>query len=270
MATGSHESVFEQLDLFSGSGVAAAEVEPIGWAPIDPSRLADNELIAALPQARQIDAPGLTREAVRRRLTDAIPVLEALCRRFAGFGLDREVTEQTAALQGLASLGGQAATEAVTRLIASGVVRGPGMRVALEAAAELGCRVPQDQLAACLRDNDPAVRQAACRCARGGAEVVAALIDLLTDLHADIVHAAALALGRTGRREAHAVLIRLLLTAPSKDVVGALAVIAEDDDWVLLGQTATRVPELATAVLEVLEESEDQRAAAVKRRLGAA
>jgi len=46
----------------------------------------------------------------------------------AGFGLDREVTEQAAALRGLASLGGAAAKEAVTRLIVSSAVRGPGVR----------------------------------------------------------------------------------------------------------------------------------------------
>jgi hypothetical protein len=274
MATGSHESEFEQLDLFSGSGVAAADVDPIGWAPLDPSHLCDAELIAVLPRARQIEAPGLTGEVARRGLSDAIPALEALCRRFAGFGLDREVTEQTAALHGLASLGGGAAREAVTRLIASGAVRGPGMRVAMEAAAGLGCRLAPEGVAACLRDDDPAVRRAACRCARGGAEVVAALVELLTDLHAGVTHAAALALGRLGRREGHAALLGLLLTAPSKDVVGALAAIAEDDDWVRLGQTATRVPELAALVLEVLDESENSRAAAVakgvKRRLGMA
>jgi hypothetical protein len=274
MATGSHESEFEQFDLFSGSGVAAAEVDPIEWAPLDPSRLSDAELIAVLPRARQIEAPGLTREAARRGLPGAIPALEALCRRFAGFGLDREVTEQTAALRGLASLGGGPATEAVTRLIVSGAMRGPGMRVAMEAAAGLGCRLPPERVAASLRDDDPATRQAACRCARGGAEVVAALIELLTDLHAGVADAAALALGRLGRREGHTALLGLLLKAPSKEVVGALAAIAEDDDWVRLGQTATRVQELAAVVLEVLDDSENSRAAAVaegvKRRLGMA
>jgi len=267
MATGSHEAGFEQLDLFSGAGAAPApDAESIGWAPVDPARLSDADLIAVLPKARQVEAPGLAQEAARRGLAEAIPALEALCRRFSGFGLDREVTEQVAALRGLTALGGRAE---VTRLIVAGAVRGPGIRVALEAAAELGCRVP---VAAFLRDDHPEVREAACRCARGRAEEISGLIDLLTDLHPGVVHAAALALGRLGRREAHAILAGLLLTAPSKDVVGALAVIAEDDDWVRLGQTAMRVPELAAEVFEVLEESEAPRALAVaeglRRRLG--
>jgi hypothetical protein len=274
MGTGFHESAFEQLDLFSGSGVVppGPEPEPEGWAPLDPTRLSDGELIAVLPRARQNEAVGLTREAARRGLTDAMPALEALCRRFAGFGLDREVTEQVASIRGLASLGGVAAAEAVARLIVSGAVRGPGARVALEAASGLGCRLPPEQVAAFLRDDDPAVREAACRCARGGAKVIAALLDLLSDLHPAVTHAAALALGRLGRREAGVVLTRMLGTVPSEEVVRALAGIAEEDDWVRLGQTARQVPELAGVVLEVLEESEEARAAAVaegvRRRLG--
>src|SRR4051794_27681079 len=181
MATGLHESAFEQLDLFSGAGVSPVpEAAGMDWAPLDPARLSDTELIAVLPRVRQNEAPGLAAEAARRGLHDAVPALEALCRRFAGFGLDREVTEQVAALRGLASLHGGA--EAVTRLIVSGAVRGPGTRVALEVAASLGCRLPPELVAVCLRDNDPKVRAASCRCARGGAEVTAALIDLLADL----------------------------------------------------------------------------------------
>jgi HEAT repeat protein len=100
---------------------------------------------------------------------------------------------------------------------------------------------------------------------------MAPLRDLLTDLHPAVTHAAALALGRLRRREASAVLTRMLGTAPSVEVIRALAAIATDDDWVRLGQTATRVPELAPVVLAELEDSEDPRAMAVangiRRRL---
>jgi hypothetical protein len=267
MATWSHEPA--QLDLFAGSGEAPpAEPAAMERTPLDPARLSDTDLIAALPGARQAEASGLVAEAVRRRLPDAVPALEALCRRFAGFSRDREVTEQVAALRGLVSLNGG---EVVTRLIVAGAVDGPGLRVALEAAAELGCRLPADRVAASLCSDDPRVREAACRCARGGPEVVKGLVDLLTELHGSVKHAAALALGRLGRREGHAVLVELLQTAPSQEVVGALAGIAEDDDWVRLGRTALRVRDLAKNVLAVLEESEDPRAMAVaegvRRRL---
>jgi hypothetical protein len=273
MATWHHESTFEQLDLFSGAGIVppSTETGAMDWAPLDPSRLSDTELIAVLPRARQAEAPGLAGEAARRGLTDAVPALEALCRRFAGFGRDREVTEQVAAISGLSSLGGDAAKEAVTRLIVSGAVGGPVERVALEAAAGLGCRLPLEKVAGFLRDDDPKVREAACRCARGGAEVIAGLIDLLADLHTQVAQAAALALGRLGRVEGRAVLLGMLRTAPSEEVIRALAGIAEGDDWVLLGQTAVRVPDLAAVVLEVLDGTDDARATAVaegvKRRI---
>jgi HEAT repeats len=267
MATGSRDSAFEQFVLFSGAGVTTTEPEadadPIDWAPLDPARMSDAELIAALPRARQVDAPGLAQEAVRRALPDAVPALEALCRRFSGFGLEREVTEQVAALRGLASIGGAAARETMTRLIVSGAVRGPGVRVALEVAAGLGCRLPPDQVAMFLRDNHPAVREAACWCALGGGMVLEGLIDLLADLHGGVARAAALALGRLGRREGYAALVGLLRTAPTEEVIRAVAGIAEDDDWVRLGQTAVRLPELAAVVLEVLEESEERRAKVV-------
>jgi hypothetical protein len=268
MGAAIHESGFEQLDLFSGAGISPSpetDEDSIDWAPLDPSRLSDAELIAVLPRARQNEAPGLAQEAVRRGLADAVPALEALCRRFSGFGLDREVTEQVAALSGLTSLGGAAAKQAVTRLIVSGAVEGPGVRLALEAAAELRCGLPPHRVGAFLRDDDPAVRETACRCARGGAEAIAALTDLLSDLHVSVVNAAALALGRLGRPEAGFVLTRMLGTAPTEDVVRALAVIAKEDDWVRLGQTAMRFPELVSVVLEVLEETEEPRAAAVAR-----
>jgi hypothetical protein len=269
--TGDHDG---QLDLFSGADVPLPAPNPpsLAWVPADPGRLSDADLVAALPGASQREAPGLAEAAARRRLMEAVPALEALCRRFAGFGQDREVTEQVAALSALASLGGGAAREAVERLIVAGSVRGPGLRVALGAAGVLGCRLPSDRVAAFLRNDDPAVREAACRCALGGTEVIAALVDLLRDLHPGVTRAAALALGRLGRREASSVLTRLLLTAPSEEVVRAVAGIVEEDDWVRLGQTAMRVPALAGVVLDVLEESEGTRAAAVarglRRRLG--
>jgi HEAT repeat protein len=269
MATGLHDSAIGQLDLFSGAGVAPAEpeTESMDWAPLDPARLADAELIKVLPRARQNEADGLAREAARRALPDAVPALEALCRRFSGFGRDHEVTEQLAALRGLAALGGNAAADAVCRLIVSGAVNGPGMRVALEVASGLRCGLPADRVVAFLRDDDPGVRAAACRCARGGAAVIPALIDLLSDLHDDVRHSAAMALGLLGRREARTVLTTLLRTAPSAQVVGALAGIAEEDDWVRLGQTAMRLPELAPVVLEALEENEAPRALAVAEGL---
>ncbi|MDD2878299.1 MAG: hypothetical protein PHT60_14215 [Acidiphilium sp.] len=44
-------------------------------------------------------------EAIRRGLVAAVPALDALCRRFKGFGLSRPIREQGVAMAALAALG---------------------------------------------------------------------------------------------------------------------------------------------------------------------
>ena len=268
-----------QLDLFSGGGESPPAPPDLElWTPLDPTGLSDRGLIAMIPRASQAEADILAREAVRRGLASAIPALEALCRRFTGFGQDREVTEQVAALAALTELGanagagGKAAAEAVARLFAAGSVRGPGMAKALDAAAALGCRLPPERIEPLLRDPEPAIRAAACRCARSHAGTIKTLIDLLTDLHPPVAHASAHALSRLGRPDGVGVLTRLLQTEPTAEIVAALAPIAGDDEIVRLGQTAMRHPDLAPAIVAALEDCEAPRAAIVaaglRRRMG--
>src|SRR4051812_10396974 len=102
-----HASVLgRQLDLFSGRGFpgsdeVAARVEP---ARLVPSGLDDATLVAVLPEARLANCRALCEEAGRRRLTAAVPALEALCQRFKGFGVEHAVPEQIAALHGLVAI----------------------------------------------------------------------------------------------------------------------------------------------------------------------
>jgi hypothetical protein len=105
----------QQLDLFSSPGIQAdrplrlrIELRPAATV------LDDQALIAAIPNSNLADSIALAAEAGRRRLTAAIPSLEALCRRFSGFGIDRVVPEQAAALQALAAIGGREAARAVS------------------------------------------------------------------------------------------------------------------------------------------------------------
>jgi hypothetical protein len=49
--------------------------------------------------------------------------LEALCRRFQGFAIERAIPEQTAALGALAGIGGSEAAHAVRRIIVERIVR---------------------------------------------------------------------------------------------------------------------------------------------------
>src|SRR6202162_4629989 len=116
----------QQLDLFSSVGIQAQrplaqnmELRPTAAA------LDDQALIAAIPESNLADSIALAAEAGRRRLAAAVPSLETLCRRFSGFGIDRIVPEQAAALQALAAIGGREAAQAVSQLIVREVVQGP-------------------------------------------------------------------------------------------------------------------------------------------------
>lgn len=179
-----------------------------------PSDLGDAALVAAITDASLADA-ALAAEAGRRRLAAAIPALEDVCRRFAGFGIDRAIPEQVAALEALAVVGGPAAARAVARIITKGAVQGPAVRVAVAAAAQLDSDLPAAVVLALLRHSDRSVRAAACQCARTLSEAIPILVDLLDDLDSNVSGSAACALGHLGRPEARPALIRLLGTGPS-------------------------------------------------------
>ena len=254
-----------QPDLFDGAGLSAecavpAEVERL--RPL-PGALGDDALITAIPHVSRSDCRGLVDEAARRRLAAAVPALEALCRRFKGFGVERAIPEQTAALRALAVIGGSGAPEAVGRIIVGQIVLGPGLRVAVEVAAQIGAKLPPAVVASLLRHPEPAIRAGACRCARSGAEVVALMIELLGDLNSSVATAAACSLGRMGESEARPALALLLRREPSVEAICAVAGVADDECLVLLGRVARTRPELRDAALAALEAMDDPRAAQI-------
>jgi hypothetical protein len=115
----------KQLDLFSDAATSA-EHRPrramIRQQTLLPASLDDAALIEAISAASIIDAPALAAEAGRRRLTAAVPALESLCRRFIGFGSDRAIPEQTAAVEAIGMIGDTPARQAIVRIIVSHVV----------------------------------------------------------------------------------------------------------------------------------------------------
>jgi hypothetical protein len=243
----------EQLDLFAVVRPAVEPVPPRKEIALDPAALADEALIGALPAATLATAPGLAAEAGRRRLDAAVPALERLCRRLVGHGAEMIVPEQATALQALSAIGGSGARQAVVRLIASRIVQGPNLGLALGIAAQLGAALPPACLTELLRHSDPSVRAGACRCTRSPAPaVVRALAELLDDLHASIANAAACALGHIGRAEARPRLMRLLREAPSADTVEAVAPIADRDARVILNRIARTMPDLAAVAVAAL------------------
>jgi hypothetical protein len=156
----------QQGDLFSGHGfpvernpLPAKENPAVAWSALD-----DRGLIAALPEAGVGDCLAIIAEIGRHKSVEAIPALERLCQRFAGFGRERIVPEQAAALDAFVMIGGREAAQAVARLVVGGVVQGPGLRKAVSAAATLGSSLPPEIVIPLLRHDDPDIRADACRC----------------------------------------------------------------------------------------------------------
>jgi HEAT repeat protein len=259
-----------QLDLFrhvpapANSPSSDEAARPI----IGPDRIGDEELLAALPNAGLAISLTLAAEAGRRHLTAAIPALEALCRRFAGFGADRIVPEQAAAIDALAQIAGADAAQALARLIARRTVQGPCLQRAVGAAARLGAKLPAGTVMELLRHDDPQIRADACRFAQLSPEIVAQLRDLLDDLQRPVRMAAACALGAVGRNEVRPLLTRYLREEPSAQIIDAVAPVADEECIVLLGRIARTMPGMSAAALDALDAIDHPRALRIAAEIG--
>jgi HEAT repeat protein len=254
----------QQLDLFSSAGIEAGRSLPQSIAQrVDAIVLDDQALIAAIPESDRTDSVALAHEAGRRRLTAAVPSLEALCRRFSGFGRHRILPEQTAALCALGAIGGREAAQSMSRLIVREAVQGPALNLAVNTAARIGSTFPLAVLQSLLRHPDPDIRAGACGCARRNPEVISVMIELLGDLNQDVVRSAACALGRMGRIEARPVLVKLLREQPSEEVIDAVSSVADEECMIQLGRIARTEPTLTDAALDALEDTDHPRAEAI-------
>jgi hypothetical protein len=270
-AAGEVSPLMRQLNLFGSAGIrpeAPAPFPPPDREQTPAADLSDAALIAAIPDAGQATCQALTGEAARRKLVAAVPALDALCRRFKGFGLEHAVPEQTASLQALSLIGGPDATAAVRRILAGDVVSDPGQREAVRAAAALRCILPEQTAAALLRHADPVIRAQACRCVPRSTQVTALLTSLLDDLNPGVATEAAKALGHMGRTEARPWLVRLLRQSPDAELVEAVTPVADEECVVLLGRIARQHAALRDAALAALEEIETPRAAAILAAFG--
>jgi hypothetical protein len=261
----------QQLDLFRHAP-APAELPPSNLAArpaAAPEIMENDELLAAIPHTRITDSLALAAEAGRRRMTAAVPALEALCARFSGFGTDRIVPEQAAAIDALAQIAGADAAQALLRLIARRTVQGPGLQRAVGAAAHLGAKLPAGTVMELLRHDDPVIRADACRFAQPSLEMVAQLRDLLEDLQRPVRMAAACALGLMGRNEVRPLLARYLREEPSAQLIDAVAPVADEECVVLLGRIARTMPDLSPAALDALDSIDHPRASRIAAEIGA-
>ena len=242
-----------QMDLFAkrASQPAATDLHPLPAAP-SPGSMSNSDIIDRLPRAGLKEAPGLAVEAGRRRLESAIPALEALCRRFSGFGKQRAVPEQEAAFHALGMIGGRDAKQAMTRLIVNCVVEGPSLLTAIKAASQAGARLPSNMVLTFLSHRDERIRTAACAFATSDFKIIQCLLECRHDENGDVRSAAMLALGRSGRDEARPWLMSQLRDRPTAEVIDAVASVADEDCIILLGRIARTKPDLCADALEAL------------------
>jgi HEAT repeat protein len=260
----------QQLDLFRHVP-ARVEPSPSDEVPrpvIGPDSIEDEELLAALPRAGLAHSVALAAEAGRRRMAAAIPALEALCRRFSGFGADRIVPEQAAAIDALAQIDGADAAQALARLIARKTVQGPCLQRTVGAAARLGAKLPAGTVMELLRHDDPQIRADACRFAQASPDMVAQLRDLLDDFQRPVRMAAACALGLMGRNEVRPLLARYLREEPSAQLIDAVAPVADEECIILLGRIVRTMPDLSAAALDALGSIDHPRASRIAAEIG--
>ena len=255
----------KQGNLFSGNGVSpeSGKLLETKAARALPTSLSDESLLIEIMEAGLSDGPSLIAEVERRKLATAIPVLEKLCTRFAGFGADLIIPEQVAALRALAAIGGHEAARSVTRLIDTAVVQGPTLNVAVSVAAGLGADLPSSIVNQLLAHGDQEVRANACRCAKPTPDTMSILIDLLGDLDRRVNVAAACALGRMGNRNALPVLSQTLREAPSTEVIEAISGVADEDSIILLGRILQTDAILSAAARDALDNLNHPRAAQI-------
>ena len=102
------EMARSQLDLFAERGRAIPRrvpdpMAPPAAAPVE--TLSDDDLLESVPKAGPSNIEAVCSEIVSRCLEAAVPALEALWRRFAGFGVEKPHREQLPVLETLARLG---------------------------------------------------------------------------------------------------------------------------------------------------------------------
>ncbi|MDE0455963.1 MAG: hypothetical protein OXI15_01600 [Chromatiales bacterium] len=264
------EATPNQLDLFAERGRMMARRVPEPMAPpaaAPMETLSDDNLLESIEKAGPSSIEALCSEVVSRSLEVAVPALEALWRRFAGFGVEKPLREQLAVLETLARLAGADARSALRAIVLSKGLPASLLPAASQAAASAGLALPAAFVGPLLDHEDAAVR--------GAAFVLAARTDVSTDRLREGLfdrsaanrRAAAVALGLRGDASARQPLYDELARYPSTEVIEAITAVWDDDAIVHLGRCARRHPRLAGAVVDALRDIASPRAHTVARNL---
>lgn len=258
-----------QLDLFAERGGVEPRHSPqtvVASAPAPAvNTLSDDDLLELIPNAGPSNVEAVCSEVVSRSLHAAVPALDALWRRFSGFGIEKPLREQLAVVDTLARLGGADARAALRRVVLWKGLPASLLPAALQAAASAGLALPAPFVDPLLDHENAAVRGAAFALAASANVPADRLHASLFDRSAANRRAAAVALGLRGDSRARPPLFDELERSPSPEIIEAVTTVWDDDTIVRLGRCARRHPRLAGAVLDALREIGSPRAEVVAK-----
>ena len=153
-----------QLDLFADRGRVMARHVPVPMAPpaaAPVATLSDDDLLESIQEAGPSNIEAVGSEIVSRSLEAAVPALDALWRRFAGFGVEKPLREQLAVLDTLARLGGTDARSTLRGIVLSKGLPASLLPAAVQASASAGLALPAAFVGPLLDHEDAEVRGAA-------------------------------------------------------------------------------------------------------------
>ncbi len=154
-AAESQPDLFDDRGLVDAGSVAArAAPEPLP----DAAGLSDAALIALLPGATISNVEALRSKSGSRRLVPAVPALESLWQRFAGFGMRVPLVEQRAVLGTLARLEDALACAALRKIVLPKGLPASLLPLTMRAAAETALSLPTGFVGPLLVHEDEAVR----------------------------------------------------------------------------------------------------------------
>ena len=223
----------------------------------------DDDLLEAIPMAGVSNVDALCSEVVTRSLLAAVPALETLWQRFAGFGPNKPHRQQLAVIDTLARLDDARSHAALRRIVLSRTLPGSLLPTAMQAAIQGRLALPAKFIEPLLVHEEATVRRAAFSLALRSAVSIERLREGLQDPTDGVRRLAGIALGIRGDAQARLPLLRELSRFPSSEVVEAIAAVWDDDVIVHLGRCAHRHPHLAGAVQDALHDIGTRRALTV-------
>ena len=233
-------------------------------------RLDDQEVLARIPIASLAQVQALCEQVQARGIDDdAVPALEALWKRFFGFGVNGPLREQRCALNALAKVGTASSRQALARIVVDPDLFDALLPLALKCATEANLALPEESVRHWLEDSRPGVRECAFALARNCSTPVPkhVLETGLVDSDALVRRACLLTMGRFGHDAAKPGLLAELERNPTSEVVTALAGILDGDIVTRLGRCAMTHERLRGQIIEELECSDEPRVARIVERL---